>query len=67
LSLAVWPVAGKVTVQAVRGMLLYNILLAFYLAWLGTAGHTSGVLLWPAATLHGAVAALLLRPSRAAT
>ncbi len=61
LSLAVWP-RGAATLQPVRAMLLYNGGLAFYLVWLGTAGHLAGPLLWPAAIIHGVVAALLARP-----
>ena len=61
LSLAVWP-RGAATVQATQGMLLYNAGIAIYFAWLGAAGHLGGPLLWPAATIHGVVAALLARP-----
>jgi hypothetical protein len=41
---------------AFRTMLIYNALIAAYLAYLGAAGQTVGVLLWPAAALHGALA-----------
>jgi hypothetical protein len=61
LSFAVWPVSVA-TLQSVRAMLLYNGGLAVYLVWLGTAGHLAGPLLWPAAIIHGVVAALLARP-----
>jgi len=61
LSLAVWP-RGAATVQSERAMLLYNAGLAMYFAWLGTAGHLAGPLLWPAAIIHSVVAALLARP-----
>ena len=43
------------------GMLLYNLLIALYLGYLGTVGHYSGILLWPAVVLHAVVAGLLLR------
>jgi hypothetical protein len=62
LSLAVWP-RQAATAQAARAMLLYNAGLAAYLAWLGTAGHLAGPMLWPAAVIHGIVALLLARPS----
>ncbi len=61
LSLAVWP-RGAATLQPVRAMLLYNGGLAVYFVWLATAGHVAGPLLWPAAIIHGVVAALLARP-----
>ena len=37
-------------------MLAYNVLIALYLAYLGTAGHRGGVLLWPGVGLHAVVA-----------
>ncbi len=40
-------------------MLLYNALIALYLAFLGTVANMAGVLLWPGAALHGGVALLL--------
>jgi hypothetical protein len=44
---------------AFRPLLIYNALIALYLAYLGASGQASGVLLWPAAALHAAVAILL--------
>jgi hypothetical protein len=44
---------------AVAAMLIYNALIAFYLAYLFVAEHRGGVLLWPAVALHTAVAILL--------
>ena len=41
-------------------MLVYNTLVALYLAYLGTVGHMSGVLLWPGVALHAVIALLLL-------
>ena len=41
---------------AFRPMLAYNVLIALYLAYLGTAGHRGGVLLWPGVGLHAVVA-----------
>jgi hypothetical protein len=43
-----------------RAMLTYNALVALYLAYLGTAGHLQGLLLWPAMALHAIVALLLV-------
>jgi len=65
LALAVWPRVGAATRQPARAMLFYNAALALYLAWLGTAGHLGGPLLWPAAVLHGVVALLLAASLRA--
>jgi hypothetical protein len=47
-----------------RTLLIYNALIALYLAYLGAAGHASGPLLWPVAALHAAVALLLLWSAR---
>jgi hypothetical protein len=41
-------------------MLVYNVLIAAYLGYLGTAGHLKGVLLWPGFALHALVALLLI-------
>jgi hypothetical protein len=46
------------------GMMTYNALIALYVAYLGTAGHLQGLLLWPAAALHAAVAVLLAWTAR---
>jgi hypothetical protein len=62
LGLASWPsgqgaVSGSPTV---RGMLTYNVLIALYLAYLGTVDHFRGLLLWPGVGLHAVVALLLV-------
>ncbi len=62
LGLACWP-SGRVAARdapAVWAMLIYNALIALYLAYLGTVGHLFGVLLWPAVALHALVALLLV-------
>ena len=66
LGLACWPIRqraenGSPTFWA---MLLYNILIALYLAYLGTAGHPGGLLLWPAVALHAIVALLIVWTQR---
>jgi Ca2+/Na+ antiporter len=62
LGLACWP--GRRHTEnaspAFRAMLTYNPLIALYLAYLGTAGHMRGLLLWPAVALHAVVALLLV-------
>ncbi len=45
---------------ALRAMLVYNALIAAFLAWLGIAAHMAGVLLWPAVALHAGVALVLV-------
>ena len=46
LGVACWP--GPPTV----GMLIYSATVAVYLALLGLAGGSAGILLWPAVALH---------------
>ena len=41
-------------------MLLYNTLIASYLAFLGVARHVDALLLWPAVVVHAGVALALL-------
>jgi hypothetical protein len=45
-------------------MLIYNLLIALYLGYLGTVAHVAGSLLWPAVALHAGVAAALLWTGR---
>jgi hypothetical protein len=67
LGVACWPSRQHPNrgSPAFRAMLIYNVLIALYLAYLGTVGHLRGVLLWPAVTLHAVVALLLLQMWRA--
>ena len=62
LGLACWPSRQRSenSAPALRAMLTYNLLIALYLAYLGTAGHLGGLLLWPAVVLHAIVALLLV-------
>ena len=63
LGLACWPgqaVAPRFT-PALRAMLTYNVLIALYLSYLGTAEQLGGVLLWPGVILHAVVALSLAR------
>ena len=62
LGLACWPArqGAASRLPTFRGMLLYNVLIALYLAYLGTAGQRWGLLLWPAVALHAVVASLLV-------
>lgn len=58
LGIACWP--RPESVAAVRSMLLYNAVVALYLAYIGVF-VSNGVLLWPAVVFHAVMAALLLR------
>ena len=55
LGVACWPGPPLV------GMLIYSVAVMLYLAYLGFAGGSTGVLLWPAVILHVTLAALLTR------
>jgi len=62
LGLACWPErrqADSVT-PAFRAMLMYSVMIALYLAYLGIGWQWAGPLLWPAVVLHAVVALLLL-------
>jgi hypothetical protein len=62
LGLACWPGSqrSRSGSPAFQAMLIYNALIALYLAYLGTITHLEGSLLWPAVALHAVVALLLL-------
>ena len=55
LGLACWP--GK----ALIGMSTYSAAVTLYLAYIGFAGGSSGMLLWPAVVVHAILTALLTR------
>jgi hypothetical protein len=55
LGIACWPGPPLV------GMLICSAAVTLYLAYLGFAGGFSGVLLWPAVTLHAVLSVLLGR------
>jgi len=62
LGMACWPSRQRSEsgLPALRAMLTYNLLIALYLTYLGTAWHLKGLLLWPGVVLHAAVALLLV-------
>jgi len=60
LGVACWPGTPLV------GMLTYSATITLYLAYLGTTGDSTGVLLWPAVVLHVILTILLIRPSSGA-
>ena len=55
LAIACWPGPPLV------GMLIYSALVTLYFSYLGFAGGFTGVLLWPAVTLHLVLTILLGR------
>ena len=57
LGVACWPGPPKV------GMLTYSAVVTLYLSYIGFAGGTTGVFLWPAVVLHVILTALLVRAS----
>lgn len=57
LAIACWPGTQLL------GMLTYSAGAALYLAYVGLAGSSAGVLLWPAVVLHLILTALLTRAS----
>ena len=57
LGVACWPGTPLV------GMLIYSATVTLYLAYVGVAGGSSGILLWPAVALHVVLTALLTRAS----
>jgi hypothetical protein len=46
---------------ALSAMLLYNVLVTLYLAWVGLGAEFVGALLWPAVAVHAALTVLLGR------
>lgn len=43
------------------GMVTYSVLVTLYLAYIGIAGSSTGVLLWPVIALHTVLSVLLCR------
>jgi hypothetical protein len=62
LGLACLPIrqCGESGSPPFRAMLTYNVLIAVYLAYLGTVAHLKGLLLWPVVALHAVMALLLV-------
>jgi hypothetical protein len=63
LGLACWPsrMSAGGALPAFLAMLTYNLLVTCYLIFLGIGGECVGVLLWPAAAIHGTLTLLLVR------
>src|SRR5271169_4663392 len=52
LGLACWPGNDDASPQAIRALLVYNLLAGLYLGYLRLGGGFTGFLLWPACALH---------------
>jgi hypothetical protein len=63
LAVACQPMmnAGSRSGSAVRALLVFGLLAALYLVYVGIRGELGGVLLWPAAATHAGLAVLLAR------
>jgi hypothetical protein len=57
LGWACWP--SQDNTRAAAAMLLYNLLAAVYLGYLGVSSELAGPLLWPAVSYHALMAVLL--------
>ena len=55
------PAAGVAAgALASPALLIYNLLITLYLAYVGIAGELVGTLLWPAVALHAVLSAILV-------
>lgn len=59
-AIACWPIRHQPTTPAVRGLCVYNGMIAVYLTGIRTIVGDGGPLLWPAVMLHALVALLLV-------
>ena len=65
LGFACWPKDGPAAGPAAGALaspalLIYNLLITLYLAYVGIAGELVGPLLWPAVALHAVLSAILV-------
>ena len=63
LVLACWPRGGSegAASPSLRALLVFSVLVALYLVYLGIGSSFVGPLLWPAVVLHSVVAIVLAR------
>jgi len=62
LGLACWPgIDAGDAARPRRALLTFNVLVTFYLLFLGIRGEWIGRLFWPAAALHAVLSVLLAR------
>lgn len=62
LGIACWP--GSSGRQPHYGMLAYGALATLYLDYVGLAGSSAGMLLWPAVAAHVLIVVLLIKSLR---
>jgi hypothetical protein len=55
LGIACWPCTPRI------GMLSYSTAVTLYLAYVGSVGGLTGILLWPAVAIHAILSFLLVR------
>jgi hypothetical protein len=60
LALACWPGLGAERRSAVRALLIFSLLSAIFLVYLGVGSELVGPLLWPAAAVHAALTIILV-------
>ena len=67
LAAAWWPdqASSEHVRPPFRGRLVYNALIAAFLAYLALVQHMSGPLLWPVVALHAVVSVLIIATWRA--
>lgn len=65
LVIACWPRGDATPPAALLAVLVYNLLAALYLLWVGMARPPTGILLWPAVVEHALVTLLLAARMRA--
>lgn len=67
LALACWPrgTSPRQAAQPVLALLVFSVLCALFLTYKGIGAERAGVLLWPAAATHAAIAGLLFWTSHA--
>ena len=63
LVLACWPRGGTegAAASSLQALLVFSVLVALYLVYLGIGSSFAGPLLWPAVVLHSVVAIVLAR------
>lgn len=66
LGIACLPRSKALNATALQGLLAYNALATIFFVYLGVGRELVGVLLWPAAALHGILTALITRVAVAA-
>jgi hypothetical protein len=61
LAFPCWPTLRADRKSALRALVVFSLLSAIYLIYLGVGRGLAGPLLWPAAAIHAALAMILIR------